>query len=76
MQDHPDLAREGLQDIIEQFIHSELHPPEPLHVHDISKIEQAFRVLQERASASKVVVDISPKSEVLVSTSLWPITNT
>jgi NADPH:quinone reductase-like Zn-dependent oxidoreductase len=42
MRDHLDLARKGLEEIIDQFSMGTLHPPEPLIRHDISDVEKAF----------------------------------
>ncbi|KAF2650360.1 putative polyketide synthase [Lophiostoma macrostomum CBS 122681] len=64
MQDRPDLARRTLQEVIDGFITGELHVPKPLHIHDVSDIERALRMLQEGSNAGKFVVEITPDSEV------------
>jgi NADPH:quinone reductase-like Zn-dependent oxidoreductase len=68
IRDYLDLARKGLEEIIDQFSLGPLHLPEPLIRYDVSDVEKALRLLQEGTSAGKVVVEISEDALVPVST--------
>lgn len=47
-----------------------LKPVTPLHVYTMSQLEDAFRCMQSGNNTGKIVIEVQPDDNVLVSTSL------
>lgn len=69
IRNHVKVAREGLEDVINQFSLSTLHPPELLIKYEMSEVEKALRSIQGGTSAGKAIVEISQNCLVSVSSS-------
>lgn len=65
--ERPLQAREGLQDLFNLFSEGKLHAARPLHAYSISQVREAFRAMQDGKSAGKIVLEITPNSQVPVS---------
>ena len=64
--ERPIQAREGLQTLFDLFAQRKLHAVWPLHAYSISKVEEAFRLLQDGKTAGKIILETTPDAQVQV----------
>jgi NADPH:quinone reductase-like Zn-dependent oxidoreductase len=67
--DHPEAAYHDLQKLVNIFSQRKLHTALPLCVHDISNVENVFRMVQEDGRIGKLVLEVTPESQVQVNRS-------
>ncbi|MCJ1387139.1 hypothetical protein MMC17_010268 [Xylographa soralifera] len=65
--EQPVQAQKGLQTLLTLFAEKRLHIARPFHVHDISSVEEVFRLMQDGNAAGKFVLEIKPDSQVMTS---------
>lgn len=65
--ERPLEARIGFQTIFELFAQRKLHAVRPLHAYPISKVEEAFRLMQDGRIAGKIILEITPDTQIPVS---------
>lgn len=66
VKDRPETAYHDLQELVDMFVQHKLHTALPLRVHDISEIESVFRMVQKGDQIGKVVLEVTPESQVQV----------
>ena len=64
--ERPAKAREGFQIIFDHFVRGNFRTVRPLHAYSISKVEEAFRLMQDGKTAGKIVLEITPEARVPV----------
>lgn len=64
--ERPAQAREGFQIVFDHFARGKLRSVRPLQAYSISKIEEAFRLMQDGKTAGKIVLEITPDARVPV----------
>lgn len=69
--ERPVQAREVFQIIFDLFAQRKLHAVRPLHAYNISRVEEAFRLMQDGKTAGKIVLEITPEAQVPVSLSQY-----
>ncbi|MCJ1263260.1 hypothetical protein MMC22_003130 [Lobaria immixta] len=62
--ERPIQAREGFQTIFKLFAERKLHAVRPLHAYPASKVEEAFRLMQDGKIAGKIVLEVTPDTEI------------
>ncbi|KAI1734393.1 polyketide synthase PksD [Xylaria scruposa] len=59
-----DIAKDLLQKTMELARNGSIHPPTPLHVYDISKVEEAFRFFQSGKNTGRVIIQVDRSTKV------------
>lgn len=60
-----------LQSVMELLAKGSISPPQPLHVHSYSEIQEAFRIMQSGSHTGKFVLQPSPEDTVMVRQTLF-----
>ena len=55
-----------LRKLVDFFVRGTLHTARPLHVYDIAKVEEVFRLMQDGRTPGKIVLEVTPNSTVRV----------
>jgi len=63
----PAEANRDLNILSELFASGTFRTAQPLHVHDISEVENVFRMMQDGKTSGKIVMEVRPDSMVQVS---------
>lgn len=66
-QDHPEIVKQVVDELMDLVASGKLHEPFPLHIIPASEPETAFRMLQKGRTAGKVVLDFEQASTIEVS---------
>lgn len=66
LKDQPLRANSVLRKLIDMFVTKRLHPPQPLHVYNISEVESVFDDIQSGRMFGKAVLEITSGSRVPV----------
>jgi NADPH:quinone reductase-like Zn-dependent oxidoreductase len=65
--ERPLEANRDLKILVDLFANKTFHTARPLHVHNISNIEGVFRIMQNGKSSGKIVLEVTPSSQISVS---------
>ncbi|PYI32692.1 putative polyketide synthase [Aspergillus indologenus CBS 114.80] len=65
--ERPEVCAAALGNIFASVQQGSLHPSQPIHQHGVGEIEKAFRIMQGGQHVGKMVLDMRPEDEVLVS---------
>lgn len=71
-QARPLLMRQLLKAVVDMATRNEISVASPLHIYPLSKIEEAFRLLQSGKQAGKIVIDMDKDSQVTTSLAIQP----
>ena len=66
MKERPEIVHQAIEQIIDLVALQELHAAHPLHIYNITDIDQAFHFLQSGKSMGKIVVNIKEDAPVPV----------
>jgi len=64
--ERPMEANRDLKILVDLFESKAFHIARPLHVHNISNIEGVFRMMQDGKTSGKIVLEITPDSQIPV----------
>lgn len=67
-EEKPAEVRRDSKILLDLFANKTFHTCRPLHVYNISQVEEVFRLMQEGKTAGKIVLEVTEDAQVTVST--------
>lgn len=65
--ERPEVCTAALEKVFALVQEGKLHPSQPIHQHGVGEIEKAFRILQGGQHVGKMVLEMRPNDQVMVS---------